>query len=569
MDRLTNGRLSYVSAPLTMPYKYDTVITCLEHNARKYPETEFLVRHDVDGNRKKITFAKLLSTCRELAKFLITQGIQPRDVVALFGPNSIEWMIGALAVIMVGGIVFQMSGSTDFEMAYKKTNCKVLILCTTLNTQSLESMIQMTGRFRQKLYYRQNIEKDFDITIFIRESEFIKCHSLFRTVFDVADLKDDFPFLFPEDTILLFETSGSTGIPKLVPRTHFDFVNISHEEGQTIIYNDRPFSWSGGTPFTDMCASRTRVFTASDVALMGKSTEKIWNTIKKEKCTHATLMPYFLADLIQMKTKYTDSFKLKCIRTFGQIVDSECTQVVGTYSDGLVIEYGSTEDWYVCETHPMALGDIIRTGYVGNAKPGVEMKVIDDTLRVTKRGDSGEICVRSSLLFRGYYLSEEETKAAFLPGKWYRTGDRGSKDKNGCIYIEGRFKEVISRGTRKIMPAAVEDSILRMCSLLHVVVVAVPDKRLQEELCACFMTKTGVGATARDVEEYCKIKMMKTLTLDGLGEIPTYYLKFNNFPFLLNGKPDRKKIKSIAIARLGLWWLNMQCHEKTGNVRLS
>ena len=88
-------------------------------------------------------------------------------------------------------------------------------------------------------------------------------------------------------------------------------------------------------------------------------------------------------------------------------------------------------------------------------------------------------------------MNEEATRNSFLPGKWFKTGDLGFIKDDGTVVIQGRVKDVISRGTRKIMPDAVEDIILQMDRILHAVVVAVPDRRLYEEVCACFVVKEG------------------------------------------------------------------------------
>ena len=321
---------------------------------------------------------------------------------------------------------------------------------------------------------------------------------------------------------------------------------------KNIYYNDRPFGWAGGSPFLNLCRGETRVFTDSSVAIRGNDTERIWEIIKSEKCTHAALIPYFLADLLRMKDTYKDPFKLRAILTGGQIVEDIYTQVVGVFAEVMVIGYGSTETWFTTMKGPITSGVSIQSGHVGNVIPGLEMKILDENLDVTELGKSGEIFVRSSLLSNGYFLNEKATREAFFPVGWFKTGDRGFIKEDGTVVVEGRVTEVISRGTRKIMPDVVEEIILKMDKVLHTVVVAVPDKRLYEEVCACFVVKEGCDVTEKEVEDYCKEKMLKTETLDGLGIIPTYYLKFESFPCLFTGKPHKRKIKQTALDRLGL-----------------
>ena len=137
------------------------------------------------------------------------------------------------------------------------------------------------------------------------------------------------------------------------------------------VYNDRPFGWAGGSPFMNLCRGETRVFTDASVAIMGKETERIWNIIKTEECTHALLMPYFLGDLIQMKDSYKDPFKLKAVLTGGQIVDDYYTQGVGIFAESLVVGYGSTEAWYISMREPIKPGDTLESGHVGRGHPWI------------------------------------------------------------------------------------------------------------------------------------------------------------------------------------------------------
>ncbi|KAK3095907.1 hypothetical protein FSP39_020662 [Pinctada imbricata] len=342
----------------------------------------------------------------------------------------------------------------------------------------------------------------------------------------------------------------------MVPHTHFSFVNIlipdDLEFKESTFYNDRPFAWVGGSPFTNIMVGETRVFTDASVTIGSENTEKIWDIIKYEKCESAVLMPYFIGDLLRKKDEYKDPFKLKFLLTGGQMLESFYTQVIGIYTESMIVGYGSTENVSVSVGRLLKEGDHMESGDIGKLSPGLELKLIDDDGHVTALGEEGEICVRSTLLFNGYMNNEEDTKAAFLPGNWFKIGDRAIIKDDGSLLIKGRVKNIISRGTRKIMPDAVEDIILQMNGILRAAVVAVPDKRLYEEVCACFVVKEGFSISEKDVETYCSERMLKKHTLDGLGDIPTYYLEFESFPRLLTGKIDKISIKEAAIQRLNL-----------------
>ncbi|KAK3097856.1 hypothetical protein FSP39_013857 [Pinctada imbricata] len=146
----------------------------------------------------------------------------------------------------------------------------------------------------------------------------------------------------------------------------------------------------------------------------------------------------------------------------------------------------------------------------------------------------------------------EANRQVFTDDHWFQTGDTGVITDEGRLQITGRIKEIITRGTRKIMPVVIEQVVLKVKNISKCAVVAVPDKRLFEEICVCFVAAHDSVVTSDDVKRHCSEIFRTDNTLDGLGEMPTYFLQFDDFPSLATGKTDRKKIKEIAIERLKL-----------------
>ena len=561
----TKRRLSYISRQRYSPFIYETVIDVIMRMVDRFPDKEVLIRHDIDDHRETITFKALKANSMQLAKFLVSKGIKRGDCVAIFGPNTIEWVVGELAIILAGGTAVHLSTSdtdaNDIVDNIRKTRCKGLLIDSGTGSRFHDIILQLMSRLQsqQPSHQEEDCGSSCPAFVFLRDMIGMESHHTLKKVLEMGDIDHDLPTLQPEDNIIVFTTSGSTGKSKMVAHSHFSILNLEihppvKEEIflNNIYYNDRPFVWPGGSFLMNLCRGETRVFMeSSSASIQGQQTEKIWEIIEAEHCTTASFMPYFITDLIRMKDKYMDSqFKLWYIATGGQIIENVHTQVIGPYSGGLVIGYGGTEAWGVALN--FLAGPTIEAGEVGKIYPGVEVKVIDENSDVTELGEPGEICVRSGTMAHGYYLNNEATNKSFLPGGWFKTGDRGFIKDDESLVIKGRTTDVISRGTRKVMPEVAEDVISNIDQILHTVVVGVPDKRLYEEVCACFVAKEGCDVTEKEVEDFCKTKMLKTETLDGLGDIPTYYLKFDSFPCLLTGKPHKRKIKQAAMDRLGL-----------------
>ncbi|KAK3094536.1 hypothetical protein FSP39_002997 [Pinctada imbricata] len=555
--------LSYLSNPRDRPYVYETMIDVLWRRTEKFPNKEIFVQHDIDGFRKAITYKELMQHVLKFSKFLISKGVKKGDFVALFGPNSIEVVIAQFAIMMAGAVAVNVAMSikdgSDVLNIFLETDCKAFLFDPGRKMELHDPILQLLKTLKEKNPKVPPVSNDGDsdpLIVLLRAMDGASNYPTLQTALESEEPEVRFPTLFSEDVIAVFTTSGSTGKPKMVPHTHFSFANIPIPDDlgfkDSTLYNDRPFAWLGGSPFTTIMLGETRIFTDASVTIGGEHTDKIWNIIKTEKCESALLMPYFIGDLLSKKDEYKDPFKLKFVLTGGQMLESFNTQTLGIFAESMVVAYASTESVTVSVGKLLKEGDQMESGYIGTLGLGLEMKLIDEDGHVTALGEEGEICVRSPILFNGYINNDEATKAAFLPGNWFRSGDLGIFKDDGSIIIKGRVKNIVSRGTRKIMPDAVEDIILKMDGILRAAVVAVPDKRLYEEVCACFVVKGGFSISEKDVETYCSERMLKKQTLDGLGDIPTYYLKFESFPRLLTGKIDKISIKGTAIERLNL-----------------
>ncbi|XP_061179259.1 medium-chain acyl-CoA ligase ACSF2, mitochondrial-like [Saccostrea echinata] len=558
-----SSEFSYLSKPREKPYRYRTITELIERNTRRFPDHEILIHRGIDGSREALTYKDLNEEASKLAKFLVKKGIKKGDKIALFGPNTLEWVIGELAIILAGGVAvhvtFSVTDARDLWDIFREADCKAFLIDPGKGEAYLDSIFQLLALFRRRRPSRdyKDVDSNDSTILFLRKVDGIKSYRDLPEILKMEDSDIKLPTLYPEDEILIFTTSGSTGKPKMVSHSHFDIGNIELFEVnpteasiQEKTYNDRPFGWVGGSPVTQISNGLTRVFTDSSVAIRGSDVMAVWNIIKEEKCSKALLMPYFLGDLISMKDYYEDDFKTDIIMSGGQIIDDYYTQVVNIFTKQFVVVYGSTEAGFVTMGSPLNEGDTLEIGDVGSPCGGVELKVIDENGSVVPRGMPGELCIRSRMVFRGYFKNEEVNKTSFLGNRWFRSGDTAIVTEDDRVIIQGRIKDIISRGTRKIMPDAVEDTVIQMGGLLHVAVVPVPDKRLYEEVCLCFVPEKESGVTVTDVKRFCDENFEVRQSADGLGEKPTYFLQFDSFPMLDTGKPNKRMIKLEAENRI-------------------
>ena len=226
MEKGEKKRLSYVSRQRHSPYIYDTVISIMWESAEKYPDKEILVKHDVDGNRETMTYRKLKADTTKLAKFLASKGIKRGDRVAIFGPNTLEWVVGELAIIAAGGMAVHIATSatdaTDILDIFTQAECKAFIIEPGTDGRFAEPIRQLTAHFI-KGNPPQKQENQSDPTfVFLRDMEGMQSYPSLSKVLDLDSLEIDLPILYPEDEIVVFTTSGTTGNPKMVAHSHFE-----------------------------------------------------------------------------------------------------------------------------------------------------------------------------------------------------------------------------------------------------------------------------------------------------------------------------------------------------------
>jgi fatty-acyl-CoA synthase len=449
---------------------------------------------------------------------------------------------------MAGGIVlhvpFSITDARDVYRIVSISECKIYFVDPGKRNEYLDIILQ--------LHTYSMEHSNFSTLVSLRKCEHLTSSDDVPGILEMKEeIEVEFPALYPEDEIIIFTTSGSTGKPKMVPKSHFH-ITSSRMPFSGKIYNDRPFAWVGGFPIRTLFQGIPKVFSDSSYGTKGKDTMKIWEIIKEEQCRAAALFPYYLSDLVAHKENYKDSFKLDMVFTGGQLIENIHTEVVGVFTKSLIVTYASTEVFGVSVLPRITMPGNMKVGDVGTPIPGVEVKIIDGNDNVLTKRENGELCVRKIGGFEKYYDNPALTNEAILPGKWFRSGDIAHINEDNHIIIKGRIKDCICRGTRKIIPKSIEEIIRTMDGMKNVIVIGVPDKRLYEEICVCYVTDQNFKISPSDVKHFCMEHFIGEDAIDGLGEMPKYFIRFHTLPMIANGKIDKRQLRSDAMKLLEL-----------------
>jgi fatty-acyl-CoA synthase len=211
----------------------------------------------------------------------------------------------------------------------------------------------------------------------------------------------------------------------------------------------------------------------------------------------------------------------------------------------VTIAYGMTETSPV--SFQSATSDSIerRVATVGRIHPHLEVKIVDETVHIVPRGESGELCTRGYSVMPGYWNDAARTDEVLDGDGWMHTGDLATIDAEGYCNIVGRLKDMVIRGGENVYPREVEEFLYRHPNIQDVQCVGVPDAKFGEVLCACVILKPGTTADEDELKAFCR------------GEIAHYkvpqYVRFvDRFPMTVTGKIQKYLLRQTMADALGL-----------------
>jgi len=193
--------------------------------------------------------------------------------------------------------------------------------------------------------------------------------------------------------------------------------------------------------------------------------------------------------------------------------------------------YGLTES---CGIATSSLGMPENRASIGITYPRLQVEIMDDN-NILFYGERGEICIKGEGVMIGY-LNKPEATAEVIRDGWLHTGDMGSMNEFGCVFISGRKKEMINRGGENIYPREIEIPLEGHPKIADVAVIGAPDSSLGERVRACIILKDSCTMTAEEVKEYLRERIAKY-------KIPEFVDFMNEFPRNSTGKILKHELK--------------------------
>ena len=470
----------------------------LKLNARKYPETICLMD---DG--RSFTFPETNRRVCRLANALLDLGLSPGDKFSVLLENSIEivelYLAAAKAGLVINPINFRLTAD---DVAYIASHAEAQAF--VVHDRFAEIYLQARDRI--------GIPRGREIIVGQGRPGFMDYEELIsRGAEREPEVK-----VRPEDTWILLYTSGTTGRPKGVLRSHESYVafylinavDFDFRPGQRVL-NVMPLCHVNSTFFTftlTYIGGSTYVMPA-----MGFDPRRMLQIVEKARINFISLIPTHYALILALgdELKKYDLSSIKKLLCSSAPARVEHKQAIMRLLPGVELYegYGSTEAGIVTVLYPHE--QLTKPGSIGRESLGTDEVIILDAMKKpVGPGEIGELYSRGPMMFDGYFKDPEKTAAAFC-GEWFSAGDMGYRDADGYLYLVDRKNNMIITGGEHVFPSEVENVLCGHPKVFDAAVIGVPHEKWGEAVCAVVILKEGCSCEEREVIEFCAQKLAR------------------------------------------------------------
>ena len=516
----------------------------LDKAADIYPHKEAFV----DG-KIRLTFLQARQHVDRLAISMMELGIKPLTRVLVQVPNWNEFVYGYIALQKIGAIpvllidryrqleinhLAQLTGATTWIVPeqYKKIDYLPIIRDVVENNPAMVNVILARGAAHEGCL---NLEKLIDRAALSKDN-------LDR----LANRRPD-----PDQVAHMGPTGGTTGLPKVAPRTHNSLLCSAEYAARAWEMESSDVCLLAGPIGHDL--TFTKGFCASIITL-GKTVfldstkaDDICRTIEAERVTAVVWVPTLAKRLINFEgLQDYDVSSLKKMHcgdgaSLPDLIKGVREKLDCTFYNG----YGGTEG-QTALTRSDDGPETVTTTVGRPTCPYDNYKVIDSRGKELLPNTCGELVIKGPKVFTGYYKSPEENENVFLPDGFFRIGDLAMIDEKGYLTLCGRLKEMINRGGESISSTEIEKLISSHPEVALVAVVPMPDPEMGERACAYIQPTPGVELDFNAVITFLKDNKASVL------QLPERIEFMDKIPLTPTGKLDKRALVEDIRKKIGI-----------------
>jgi acetyl-CoA synthetase len=460
-----------IKIPENFNFAYDVV----DEIAASNPDKIAMVWCDDKGNEAIFTFGQMKYYSDKTANFFKSQGIRKGDPVMLILKRHFEFWFCTIALNKIGAITIPATHllSTK-DIIYRNNAADVkMIVCVpdTEVIQHIEESESKSPTLKLKVMIGNERQGWLNFTKGIDNSS----ENFIRPVSDQATANSDI--------MLLYFTSGTTGMPKMV---NHDFVYpLGHiltakywqnvqDNGLHFTVADTGWAKSAWGKLYGQWLSGSAVMTYDYDKFVPKN---LMEVIEKYKVTTFCAPPTIYRFLIKEDLTKFDLSHLKYCVVAGEPLNPEVFKQFYDHTGIKLMEgYGQTECTVAVATYPWMKP---KPGSMGMPTPGYDIEIVDEDGNPCEAGNEGEIVIHTVNskpvgMFNGYYRDDQLTASVWTNGV-YRTGDMAWRDEDGYFWFVGRSDDVIKSSGYRIGPFEVESALMEHPAVLECAITAVHD----------------------------------------------------------------------------------------------
>lgn len=469
----------------------------LKVNAKKFPDAIA-----IKDRKRSYTYPELNRRVNKLSHSLLSLGLKKGDKVAVLLENSIEIMEAYLATAKTGLVVVPINfrlADKDIEYITNNSDARAFIVHDEF-TPTVDSI---------KLNLK-NIELDKYIVV----GGEIEGYKEYEEFIQKAPESEPETIVEPKDTWVLLYTSGTTGTPKGVVRSHESYIAFYLINAVDFGFNEHDICLN----VMPLCHVNSTFFTFT-FTYIGSSVyihparhfraEEILYVIEKERITFTSLIPthYNLILSVSEEAKKHDVSSIRKLLCSSAPVRKSMKRAIMDFFPGVELYegYGSTEAGIVTVLKPEH--QLSKLGSIGFESLGTDfVKILDENGKEVGVGEIGELYSRGPMMFERYHKMPEKTTSSFR-GEWFSAGDMAKRDEDGFYYIVDRKDNMIITGGEHFYPSEGEEIIGSHPNVFDVAIIGLPDEKWGERVTAVVVPKGNIDE--KTIKEYCKDKMAR------------------------------------------------------------
>ncbi len=469
-----------------------------------------LLFEGANGEKEQYTFSDLKALTDKFANVLVSQSVKKGDRVFIFLPSIPERYVVFFGILKMGAVAGTMFSAFQ-EMALvdrlSDSGAKVVITNAALYPRIKKIWKDLPGLEKVIIIERGSEEQPVGEKIVYYKDEMDKA----KSDFEISHMeKDDYSYML--------YTSGTTGKPKGVMHAHYDILQaivttkyVLDVQVNDIYWCTADIGWVTGVVYATLGPWGLGV---TQVMSEGRFSPESWyKLIQDYKVTLWYTAPTAIRMLMGSSVDPRD-FDLSSLRQIYSVGEPLNPEAIWWGLDAYGLPFHDT--WWQTELGGISITNYpaldIRPGSMGKPLPGIKAAIIDDEGKELGDGKEGNLALLASTissLMKTIWRNEKKFNSYFIE-KWYISGDKAMRDKDGYYWFIGRADDVIKTSGERVGPFEVESSLVEHPSVIEAGVIGKPDEVRGEIIKAFVVTKPGIEQT-EELKEELKVYVKKHL----------------------------------------------------------